>query len=324
MIFVSRRLLLLLPSASATAATPAIAVRVRDSRNFCDHRPHPRLPGKCVIFAMTSNPGQWIAIGLSLCIACSSRRQLPFPKATAAAPGGTDFYRTVTTWHWRERDSLAVQWILAGDVPAFLHQFVRIRTSIFDSTTGATIHADYYVAPDYLSIGTDEDWARIPLTPMAAQKVADSLDCFLPTRKMVDDIYAQAKVKLEPVPLYAFRDSSITMWQHHLIIEGQRRLRKGLIAGIKKDVVITGKVPGDPKPDRVAIYGWHRLTGKPIQPLYTGHVDWYVDYSHGIRLVYRTIFINGKPMDYIDVLKNPVLSRLLCDEDSCDFYRYAY
>ena len=25
--------------------------------------------------------------------------------------------------------------------------------------------------------------------------------------------------------------------------------------------------------------------GKPIQPLYTGHVNWYVDYSHGVRLV---------------------------------------
>jgi len=44
----------------------------------------------------------------------------------------------------------------------------------------------------------------------------------------------------------------------------------------------------------VAIYGWHKLDGKPIQPLYTGHVDWYVDYSHGIRLVSRTIYIDNK------------------------------
>jgi hypothetical protein len=261
-----------------------------------------------------------------LCVfgACSSSKNIVFPKRQTAAPGGTDFYKTVTAWHWKERDSLAVRLILSGDVPAFLHHFVRIRTSITDSATGTTIHASYYVAPDYLSIGSDGDWARIPLTPMAAQKVADSLNCFLPTRKMVDDIYAQAKVRLEPVPMYAFRDSSITMWQHHLIIEGQRRQQKGLIAGIKKDVVITGKIPGSDKPDRVAIYGWHHLTGKPIQPLYTGHVDWYVDYSHGIRLVYRTIWVNGKPTDYVDVLKSPVLSRLLCDEDRCDFYRYAY
>jgi hypothetical protein len=72
----------------------------------------------------------------------------------------------------------------------------------------------------------------------------------------------------------------------------------------------------------VAIYGWHKLDGKPIQPLYTGHVDWYVDYSHGIRLIHRTIWVNGKSMDYVDVMKDKVLKRLLCDEEACDVYRY--
>jgi len=261
---------------------------------------------------------------LSLCAACSTRKCLHFGKDAASPIGGTGFYKTVAAWHWKERDSLAVQLILSGDVPKFLGKFVRIHTSITDSLTGKKITAWYYVAPDYLSIGSDDDWARTPLTPMAAQKIADSLHCFLPTRKMVNDIYAQARVKLEPVPMYAFRDSSVTMWQHHLIIEGQRKGRKGIIAGIKKDVVISGKIPRDPKPDRAAIYGWHLSSGMAIQPLYTGHVNWYVDYSHGIRLVYRSIWVNGRAMDYTDVLKSPRLSKLLCDEDSCDFYKYAY
>ena len=261
---------------------------------------------------------------LCLCTACSSRRLAQFRRDTGPVVGGTEFYKTVAAWHWKERDSLAVQLVLSGDVPRFLQKFVRIRTSITDSATGKKTKAWYYVSPDYLSIGSDNDWARIPLTPLAAQKIADSLGCFLPTRKMVNDIYAQARVKLEPVPMYAFRDSSVTMWQHHLIIEGQRKGRKGLIAGIKKDVVITGKISRGEKTDRVAIYGWHRLTGVPIQPLYTGHVNWYADYSHGIRLVYRTIWVDGKAMDYIDVLKDPGLCRLLCDEDYCDFYHYPY
>lgn len=140
---------------------------------------------------------------------------------------------------------------------------------------------------------------------------------------MVYDIYKAAKVKLEPVPMYAFRDSTITMYQHHLIVEGQRKLRRGLIAGIKKDVILSGKVSRD-KPNREAIYGWHKLDGKPIQPLYTGHINWWVDYSHGMRLVYQTIYVNGKAINYIDVLKDPVLKKLLCDEDDCDFYRYPY
>ena len=225
-------------------------------------------------------------------------------------------------WKWKQRDSLAVHEILSGNIPSFYKKFVGIHTSIFDSSTQKEVHAIYFVAPDYLCIGTNDDWARIPLTPMAAQIIADSFHCFLPTRKMVNDIYQQAVVKLEPVPMYAFRDSSVTMWQHHLIVEGQRKLRKGLIAGIKKDVVLSDQVSRYPKPDHEAIYGWHKLDGKPIQPLYIGHINWWVDYSHGIRLVYKTIWVDGKKMDYTEVLSNPRLRKLLCDETFCDFYRY--
>jgi len=221
-------------------------------------------------------------------IACSNkyyRLQTPYAKENAVT--GNQFYKTVTDWKWKERDSFAVQEILSGNIPSFLKKFVRVNVEYFDSMSNKTIHAYYFVAPDYLSIGNNNNWARIPLTPMAAQKIADSFHCFLPTRKMVDDIYKQSTVKLAPVPMYAFRDSSITMWQHHLIIEGQRELRKGLIAGIKKDVVLSDAVIKSSKPNREAIYGWHQLNGKAIQPLYAGHINWWVDYSHGIRLVYE-------------------------------------
>jgi len=247
----------------------------------------------------------------------------------ASSLTGNEFYHQAFAMKWQARDSFAVNEVLAGNVPLFLKKFVAIHTSIIDSTTGKTIKATYYVAPDYLSIGSDDDWARINITPLAAQKIADSFNCFLPTKKMVDDIYSAAKLKLEPVPMYAFRDSTPTMWHHHLIVEGQRKGRRGLIAGIQKDVVISGKISRDPIPkafgtDRVAIYGWHKPDGKPIQPLYTGHIFWWVDYSQCIRLVYRQIKVNGKWMDYVDVLKDPVLQKLLCDEEFCDFYRYQY
>lgn len=237
---------------------------------------------------------------------------------------GNEFYYQAFAMKWAARDSFALKEVLAGQVPAFLQKFRAIRVSIFDSAKNKTIYAVYYVAPDYLSIGTVGDWARINITPYAAQKIADSFGCFLPTKKMVDDIYKAAKLKLEPVPMYAFRDSTPTMWHHHLIIEGQRKGRKGLIAGIQKDVVISGKLLRDSKKDRVAIYGWHKLDGNPIQPLYTGHIFWWVDYSQAIRLIYRKIKVNNKWMDYIDVLKDPVLQKLLCDEPYCDCYRYNY
>jgi hypothetical protein len=237
---------------------------------------------------------------------------------------GTEFYHAAFAMKWQQRDSFVVKEVLSGNIPDFLKKFVAIEASIADSLSGKQIRATYYVSPDYLSIGTNADWARINITPKAAQKIADSLDCFLPTRKMVDDIYNAAAVKLEPVPMYAFRDSTPTMWHHHLIVEGQRKGRKGLIAGIQKDVVISSAITKDKRPDRVAIYGWHLLNGKPIQPLYTGHIFWWVDYSQGIRLVYKKIKVEGKWMDYRDILSDPILKKLLCNEDDCNFFRYEY
>ena len=256
-------------------------------------------------------------------ISCQTTKNIDGPHRTSSL-NGNDFYHQAFAMKWKERDSFVVKEVLAGNMPSFLKKFERIKVSVTDTVSGKMIHAEYFVSPDYLSIGTDDNWARINITPLAAQKIADSFNCFLPTRKMVDDIYKAAKIKLEPVPMYAFRDSTPTMWHHHLIIEGQRKGRKGLIAGIQKDVVISGKISRDPKPDRVAIYGWHKLDGNPIQPLYTGHIYWWVDYSQGIRLIYRKIKVEKKWMDYVDILNDPVLKKLLCDEEWCDFYRYKY
>jgi hypothetical protein len=263
----------------------------------------------------------FLLIILLFIFSCTTSKKIILPGRKTTSLSGNQFYKSVFAATENERESSARNEILDGNIPQFLRKMIKIKASI-TTDDGKIIHAFYFVTPDYLSIGSDEDFARIPLTPMTAQQIADSLHCFLPTRKIVNDIYKAAKIKLEPVPMYAFRDSAVTMYQHNLIIEGQRKLRKGLISGIKKDVIITERLTRSSKPNRVAIYGWHQLNGIPIQPLYTGHVNWYVDYSHGIRLIYRTIYVNKKPMDYIDVLKDKTLRRLLCDEDFCDCYRY--
>ncbi|MBL0130642.1 MAG: hypothetical protein IPP43_05595 [Chitinophagaceae bacterium] len=181
---------------------------------------------------------------LILGVSCGRVHKLQVLSRSSDAINGNKFYHQAFAMKWAARDSFAVKEILAGNVPGFLKKFTGVTVSMMDSATGKTIKATYYVSPDYLSIGSKDDWARINITPGAAQKIADSFHCFLPTRKMVDDIYKAARVKLEPVPMYAFRDSTPIMWQHHLIVEGQRKGRKGLIAGIQKDVVISGKISG--------------------------------------------------------------------------------
>jgi hypothetical protein len=264
------------------------------------------------------------SVGCLLFTGCVSpyRGYHPSNNPTATRLTGSAFFAWANTQPRAVWDSMAVQQMLSGNYPRHVFRWVTIHTQLqVDSVT--TIRASYQVTSDYLSIGTDADWSRVPLTAMAAQQIADSFQCFLPTRKIVDDIYQAARVKLAPMPMFAFRDSPVTMYQHHLIVEGLRNGRKGLIAGIKKDVVITALLTRSAKPNRIAIYGWHQLNGKPIQPLYAGHVNWYVDYSHGVRLVKRTIQINGRPYDYIQVMQDPLLQKLICDEADCDVYRYA-
>ena len=53
-----------------------------------------------------------------------------------------------------------------------------------------------------------------------------------------------------------------------------------LTAGHKKDVVLTNKLSPNNPNKRVAIFGWIKSDGKPIQGLnYWSHSDIYVDYT---------------------------------------------
>ncbi len=223
----------------------------------------------------------------------------------------------------RDREKTIVPLMLGGNIPSFNFKFRRVRFSYTDSN-GQHYKATIMVSPDYLCLGDEQHYMRMPLTPQAAQEVADSFHCILPTRKMVDEIYHHAGIKPAPHPLTEKRDSLITFLQHDSIINSMLMKNRSykLLAGIKKDVVQSNAVRSSAKANRVAIYGWHLPDRKPIQPLYIGHVDWYVDYSHGIRLVYEKMVLNGKIVFIKDVLNDPVLQKILCDEVVCGYMRY--
>lgn len=61
-----------------------------------------------------------------------------------------------------------------------------------------TIH--YQVMREYLTVGNTRDHVIVPLIPATAQKIADTFGCILPTRKMVDQIFNAAPVKLSALP----------------------------------------------------------------------------------------------------------------------------
>lgn len=235
------------------------------------------------------------------------------PPRPSSAIGGAALMDRVAGLDREAREEQITTELLHGNLPEFLRQFktIHITATLAD---GKPHTADVRVMADYLSVGSDADFVRVPLTPMSARKVADAFGCVLPTRKIVDEIYRQATVKLEPQPLTDQRESVATFVQHNGIIEQQRKGHAlgELVAGIKKDVVLTPRL-GENK-GHVAIYGWHKIDGQPIQPLTTIHVATYVDYSHGIRLISREVVVDGKSMNIEDVLGSSELSPLLSDE----------
>jgi len=85
-----------------------------------------------------------------------------------------------------------------------------------------------------------------------------------------------------------------------------------LVSGHKKDVVLTNRLVTHP--GQIAIYGWHRAKGAPIQPLSTVHGAGYADYSHGIRLVAKMAMIDGNLRPVSEILHDSKLARVLSDE----------
>jgi hypothetical protein len=243
------------------------------------------------------------------------------PERSPKASSGSEIVQSLLQADPMLREDAIAEEILRGNVPTFWRDFVTVSAEL-KSDDGQTHHVTYRVSPDYLMVGSDEDYVRVPLTPHTAQIIADMLGCVLPTRKMVDDIYRAAEVKLLPRPLTQERESLATFARHNrLIQEHWGKSKPGqLVAGIKKDVVVTNELLK--RPGHVAIYGWHKLDSQPIQPLTTVHVDWYVDYSHGIRLVDQWCEVDGKAMRVKDVLRDKNLCALLSDEGVIETLNY--
>jgi hypothetical protein len=267
--------------------------------------------------------GIW-SLGFVWCVAVGAdssslaAQTLDLPARPANAPGGLEFIGRITALDLRSREQELFAQIISGNVPGFLRNLCPVQvTNVFNGRTNA---ATFYVTPDYLAVGSDEDYFLAPLSPNMAQKIAGALRCSLPTRKIVDLVYEHAEVRLEPSPIppSAAMTTVLVFSNHNSTVRTQRREQLkshplgALVAGHKKDVVISPKLAS--APGKVAIYGWHRTNGTPIQPLYLGHTADWVDYSHGIRLVQQRMLVNEASQTVAAVLADPSLCGLLSDE----------
>ncbi len=234
------------------------------------------------------------------------------PPRPPHALGGTAFMEQLSGIPAAARQHAIMAQILEGNVPRFLRSFRPVQL-VGTTRGGRTVTATVWVMPDYLSVGSNRDFVRVPLDLPTAETIARVLDLCLPTRKVVDAVYKQAAVHLRPIPLPPgpWMRSPQYVLEHNRSIEAERAgMPLGpLTAGQKKDVVLSRRLRMHP--GRVAIYGWHLAVGHPIQPLSTVHGALYADYSHGVRFVAPIVLVDGVARNYFDVLGDPVLGPVL-------------
>jgi hypothetical protein len=230
---------------------------------------------------------------------------------------GSQFVRYILKMSPQDRERAIRDEILKGNLPEFLRKLVPVELHS-ESAAGKSLTATIFVAPDYLAIGSDADFLRIPMNLPTAAAIVDRFGFVLPTRKMVDAIYNQARYHLVPQPLPAGPQmrSTAYYWTHNQMVQEQMHAlgaRLGeLVSGDKKDVVFAKRLAANI--GRIAIYGWHRGPGQPIQPLSTVHGANYADYSHGIRLISELALIDGKLRPIHDILGDPAEAKVLSDE----------
>jgi hypothetical protein len=230
---------------------------------------------------------------------------------------GSEFATFVSSMDRALREQAILHELESGNMPHFLRKLKPVTLQrTLESGRVATVTV--FVTPDYLSIGSDDDFLRIPMGLPTAVEVAARFGFVLPTTKMVDAIFEQSELHLAPEPMPAGPQMRTTAyyWEHNRLIDKQCvacGLRLGaLVSGHKKDVVLSDRLNRCAR--KVAIYGWHRSPGAPIQPLSTIHGAEYADYSHGIRLVSNTVLLDGNPCSIYSVLGNDNFAPLLSDE----------
>jgi hypothetical protein len=255
----------------------------------------------------------WSQAGAATCE--SSVRSIP--QRSVQARGAIEFAGALAGMGDHERDRAIRGELVAGNMPGFLRKLQPVSLSTL-LPGGESVRLTLCVLADYLSLGSDDDFVRVPMGLDTALTVASRFGFTLPTRRMVDLIYRQSTVHLAPQPLPSGDQMRSTDYfrLHNTMVQQQRAATHAapdvLTAGHKKDLVLSARLWT--QPGRVAIYGWHRGIGAPIQPLSTVHGAQYADYSHGVRLVSDVVFINDEPRSIFDVLADQRLAPLLSDE----------
>ncbi|MFN7990729.1 MAG: hypothetical protein U0R44_01080 [Candidatus Micrarchaeia archaeon] len=225
---------------------------------------------------------------------------------------GTAFLQSIRGLSPAQIETRVYQQVVAGNIPDFMRRNFFRPITVEMQTGGRRIQATFRVASDYIAIGTNGDYVRVPLNPLTAQRIAAHLGCVLPTARIVDLIDAESKRTGSYLPFHAapsiarrvtdpdsgkpvsarwntqkygyyegtwMRTIDFFAEQSVMVDESRSKLAdpNGVLSGHKKDVVYH---PEAEARHNVAIYH------DGIQGLnYVTHENTYQDYSHGVRLI---------------------------------------
>jgi hypothetical protein len=197
------------------------------------------------------------------------------------------------------REELVYREVARGNVPGWLRRLRRVETRA--EIEGRTRALTFWVTPDYLAVGSDDDHFYTPVSGPTTLRLSELAGASLPTPGMVDAIWAAARVRLIPIriPPDEHMTTVPVFRRHDRLVQAQRRQHGGkagdFLAGHKLDVVLMSAQA----PDQVelGVYGWHQRDGTPIQPPHPMSDGAPPHFSMGLRLVHRRVLVDGVETD---------------------------
>ena len=171
------------------------------------------------VFAASAFGRQFSALSQSKAPAAAFAQ---LPERLKNAPTGSQFMTAIGKLNNAQRERAIVLEVLSGNFPSFLRDLKPVSFKSNDAS-GKIIRLTAFVMPDYLAVGSDRDFVRVPLNLISAHLINDAFDTMLPTRKIVNEIYQQAEVKLSPRPMKPGARMTSTGYylNHNRTIQGQ-------------------------------------------------------------------------------------------------------
>jgi hypothetical protein len=240
-----------------------------------------------------------------------------------------------------QREGMLWAEIEKGNHPTFTGKLVPVELG---DSKGRK--ARVYVSVDCFAVGTEDDWLRVKVSGYVAQRIADRLGCALPTNKVVFEAYRQAQIKLvahlfdcQTVGGGRWQRSTFACRLHEEVLQGRLPCKRGsgvpeaagrldmklgahegpcalppgphpgvLVAGHLKEVTVNG----EDLSRKLAFAGFFPANGRPLQKGYGApHGPGFADYSHGVRLVSRRAELDGKGVDYEELVSDPHYGELM-------------